>query len=580
MPRPTSHLFEVTIDLEFAQPAVPAHVDLQIPKWQPGRYAIADFAKNVQEFSAGTGSRQLAVSRIDDQTWRVETQQSRTITVAYKVYGNDLSGTFAQLDADHANYNGGEVFMYVVGHKHEPVNLHIDAPRGWRVINGRSESPNQVDWTFPNYEILIDNPTEIGPAWTLDAFQLGGRTYRVMVHSRGDEGGRRPALVRDIERIVRAQTAMWGEPDLDRFTFMIHFAADNRSSDGMEHLTSTQIINPGVLANPSSYAGVLDSASHEFFHVWNVKRLRPVELGPWDWTRPVHTPNLWIAEGVTNYYGNIMLRRAGLQDANETLARLQQTIAFVENQPGSRVMSAESASLAAPFTDGTLHRQRTNLANTSISYYTKGELVAFVLDLMIRGRTRGQKSLDDVMLQMYEEFYVRAPNATYYLKGRGYTRDDFARTVSQVAGADMSEFFRRHVSGVETLPYDEALAYAGLRLARVPAPRTAGIVLDPSDVSNARLGAIRGNSAADLAGLQEGDILESIGNRPVLRANWRALLNTYREGDRVAVRVRRFTESLELTLVLGPPDILDYIIEEFPAPTPAARAIRSAWLGE
>jgi predicted metalloprotease with PDZ domain len=469
MPQPASHLFEVVIDTEAPRAGAPAEIDFQIPRWQPGRYAIADFAKNVQEFRARSGGRVLPSMKVDDQTWRVQTLGSRNVTVAYKVFGDDLSGTFAQLDSGHANYNGGEIFMYIAGHKQDPVELRIDAPPNWRIINGRTDQPNQREWKFPNYEILIDNPTEIGPDWTLDEFRAGGKTYRVVVHSRGEEGGRRPALVRDVEKIVRAETGMWGTPDLDHYTFLFHFANDGRADDGMEHLTSTQIIKSGVLAEAGSYDGAVGTASHEFFHVWNVKRLRPVELGPWDWTRPASTRSLWIAEGITNYYGHLMLRRAGIWDDSAVLAEFGDTIRGIENAPGNKLMSAEDSSMAAPFLDAAIHRQRTNLPNTSVSYYPKGEVIGLVLDLLIRGRTKGQRSLDDVMRRMYDEFYVRSPNATYYLKGRGYTGDDFARVVSEVAGPDMSGFFARHVQGVETLPYDEAFGHAGLRLVKAGA---------------------------------------------------------------------------------------------------------------
>jgi predicted metalloprotease with PDZ domain len=258
---------------------------------------------------------------------------------------------------------------------------------------------------------------------------------------------------------------------------------------------------------------------------------------------------------------------------------LQSTISAIENLPGNRLMSAEDSSLAAPFIDGALHRQRTNLSNTSVSYYSKGEVIGFVLDLLIRGRTGGEKSLDDILRQTYEEFYVKSPNANYYLKGRGYTGLDFAQTVSKVAGTDMSGFFLRHVSGVDPLPYDEALAYVGLRLVRSPAPRTAGIVIDPSDFGSLRLGALRSDSDAERAGLQQGDVLLSIAGRPVTGGNWRVTLNGFQEGDRVPVSVRRSGRIVERSIVLGPPDTFDYVIEEMPGASPAARALRAAWLG-
>src|SRR5947209_2346725 len=417
MPHPASHLFEIMINVELAKGPSADYLDFQMPEWSPGRYSVFDFAKNVQEFSAEgwrclpeapcahSMSEPLEVKRIDDQTWRIKISGIYSMRVKYKVFGDDLSGTFSQLDERHATFNGGSVFMYIVGHKPDPVKLSIDAPRSWRVINGASAGTDQREFSFPNYDILIDTTTEISPDWTMDEFHVDGKTYRVVVHSLGDEGGKRAALVRDLEKIVRAETKMWGAPEFETYTFIFHFANDSHSSDGMEHLVSTDIIEPGTLADANTYEDTLEAASHEFFHVWNVKRLRPLELGPWDFTRPANTRGLWIAEGITEYYGELMLRRARLWTNEMTLKRFGDVINGVETKQGSRLMSAEESSLVAPFMDGQVDAQRTNLANTSVSYYYKGETLAIVLDLLLRGRTHGRVSLDDVMRRMYEELY-------------------------------------------------------------------------------------------------------------------------------------------------------------------------------
>lgn len=580
MPRPASHLFEITIDVSVPPGESASFIDFQIPRWQPGRYAVANFAANVQEFRAQAQNLTLIATKIDDQTWRVQRQGNRTITAAYKVFGNDLSGTYAQLDVGHASYTGGEIFMYIAGHKADPVELHVEPPPNWRIINGRTERPNQRVWKYPNYDILIDNPTEIGPDWTRDEFNVDGKTYYVVVHSRGDEGGRRPALVRDLEKIVRAEIRMWGPPEFDSYTFLFHFAADDRSSDGMEHLISTHIIEPGILAERHTYANAVGTAAHEFFHAWNVKRLRPIELGPWDWTKPAVTRGLWIAEGFTQYYGILMYHRAGLNDEDEFLSNLADTISTIENSPANKLMSAEASSMAATFIDSALHRQRTNLPNTSLSYYLKGELIALNLDLLIRGWTRGQRSLDDVMRRAYDEFYAKSPNSSYYLKGRGYSIEDFTRIVSEVAGRDMTEWFARYVRGVDPLPYTEALAAAGLRLVKSPAyqPHTAGIVIDRDDRQSLRLGALRTDSPAERGGLQEGDVLVSIGGTNVSRENWLSVLNRYKQGDRVPVTVRRFRRTMDLNFVLGEPDSFDYRIEEAANASSQMRALRAAWL--
>jgi predicted metalloprotease with PDZ domain len=478
MSNPASHLFEVTLTVE--PPKGAEAIDFQMPRWSPGRYAVFDFAKNVQEVRAETScpavgacpqGSVLPVTRLDTQTWRVFPQGaiSKGVTLTYKVFANDLSGTFSQLDTRHANFNGGSVFMYVVGHKQDPVRLSINAPANWRIINAASERADQREWQFPNYDILIDTPTEIAPNFTVEEFKVEGKTHRVMVHSFGEEKGARARLVGDIERVVRAEIALMGTPDYDSYLFMMHFDPTAPRGDGMEHLASTQIISTRALGDKGVAEDALDTAAHEFFHVWNVKRLRPVELGPWDFTRPVSTRSLWIAEGLTNYYGGLMQRRAGLLNDERYFRFLAGAIGSVENAPGSRLISAEEASLIASFIDRTPHYQRTNLAGTTVSYYSKGEVIGITLDLLIRGKTEGRASLDDVMRRMYEEFYLKSPAATYYSRGRGYTGADFERTVTQVTGADVSAFFARHVRGTEPLPYEEAFAYVGLRLVKSPA---------------------------------------------------------------------------------------------------------------
>lgn len=588
MPRPVSHLFAVSIEVELPPGDVRRSLDFQMPKWSPGRYAVFDFAKNVQEFEALGGicprgaqckMPSFPVTRLDDQTWRVATMNTHTLTIRYKVFGNDLSGTFSQLDERHANYNGHSIFMYVVDHKPDPVKLEINPPPGWRIINGRTERPDQREWQFPNWDLMVDTPTEIAPDWTLDEFQVDGKQYRVMVHSFGDEKGKRAGLVRDIEKIVRAETAMWGPPEFASYTFLLHFAADDHSGDGMEHLTSTQIIEPGALGEDGVYAETLSTVAHEFFHVWNVKRLRPAELGPWDFTRPANTRGLWIAEGLTNYYGHLMMRRAGLWDDTKFFGREGQTVTGIENAPGSHLMSAEESSLLAPFLDDAPHAQQTNLENTSISYYPKGELIGLVLDLMIRNKTNGKASLDTVMRRMYDEFYLQSPNASYYLRGRGYTNEDFQRVASAVAGTDLSDFFRRYVSGVEILPYDEALAGVGLRLVREQArePYNAGIGID-WEKDGATIGMVRNNSPAEDAGLQEGDEIVSLNRKNVSRANWLVTLARYKQGDRVPITVKRDRRTIQTVLVLGAPERFEYRIEERKDANAKQKAALQAWL--
>jgi len=589
MTRPMSHLFEVAIEVELPNELKDKPLQFQMARWAPGRYAVFDFAKNVQEFRAVAGACAPAiqctdkatrpVTRVDNQTWSVAPSNSATLTVSYKVFANDLSGTFSQLDERHANYNGGPIFMYVVGHKPDPVKLSIQAPSGWKIVNGRTDHAGQTEWQFPNWDIMIDTPTEIAPDWTEEVFDVGGKKYHVVVHSFGAEGGKRPALVRDIEKIVRAEVAMWGPPEFSEYTFLIHFAADDHSGDGMEHLTSTQIIEPGALGEPGVYDDTLGTVAHEFFHVWNVKRLRPFELGPWDFTQPANTHGLWVAEGFTNYYGHLMQRRSGLWNDQQFLKREAQTIRGIESSQGSKLMSAEESSLSAPFIDDAPHSQLTNLENTAVSYYPKGELIGMVMDLLIRGRTKGKSSLDDVMRRMYDEFYLNGPNGSYYLRGRGYHTEDLERIVSELAGAEFHDFFKRHVRDIEVLPYDEAFGYAGLRLVKTQTsePFNAGLSVE-FEGDAAIIDNVRNYSPAENAGLQQNDEIVSLAGRKVVKDSWLKTLARYKKGDSVTIVVKRNRATLKKEIILGEPERFEYRLEEKTGSTDEERALRAAWL--
>jgi predicted metalloprotease with PDZ domain len=582
MSNPKSHLFEVKIEATLAPDSDSELIEFQMPKWSPGRYSVFDFAKNVQEVRAASGVcpkgtlcklSALPVERVNDQTWRISTRGLSAVTLTYNVFGDDLSGTFSQLNEKHANYNGGSIFMYVVDHKPDPVGLTIDPPQGWRIANGRMDRDDQREWQFPNYDIMIDTPTEIAPDFSVDTFSVDGKQYRVMVHSLGNEGGKRPELVRGVEKIVRAETAMWGPPEFDSYTFLMHFAADDHSGDGMEHLTSTQIIEPGALADPGMLEDALDTASHEFFHVWNVKRLRPVGLGPWDFTKDARTRGLWVAEGFTNYYGHVMQRRAGIWTNQQLLDTLGGIISRVENNPGTRLMSAVESSLSAPFIDGSESIQKTNLSNTSVSYYFKGEVIALVLDSLIRKQTSGRASLDDVMRQMYDEFYIKSPNDSYYLRGKGYEVEDVERIASRVAGTDLHDFFIRYVWGVERLPYEEALAGIGVAVSREqPKHPSLGVYSESGKVRTV----VSGSPAAE-AGISQGDELLEIGGAKLGGQEISSIMAKYKTGDSIPVTLKRDRQTIKSTVKLFGSNNANYKLE--PAKDSSGVAgLRNGWL--
>ena len=456
---PVSHLYSVELDIG----AVKADtVKLQLPVWSPGRYARMDFAKNVQDFSATDGGgRALEWNKESGSLWRVASADAERVRVRYRVYANNLSGTFSVLDTLHANWNGPSIFMYVVGHKPDPVRLTVSAPDGWMLMNGTADDPAQREFRFPTYDHLVDTPTEVAPEFSVDSFRVDGVLYRVMVHHDGPRRGQTERFVRDVEKIVRYQNTVIAPPPLARYTFLVNIGF--RGGDGMEHLYSTQIMNPNAWTDSATLLPGITTASHEYFHTWNIKRIRPAVLGPFDYTREQYQPSLWVAEGWTNYYGGMTLHRGGIISKPLLYSRVAGMIRYNEETPGRNERSARRSSIDAPFFDGSVHEMETNQRQTWISYYFKGEGLAMLLDLMIRARTENSRSLDDV-LRLLKTWTWDAPSSSYYLQGRGYTEADVERAASQVYGADLHDWFERYVGGTEELPWRETLALAGLTL--------------------------------------------------------------------------------------------------------------------
>lgn len=465
MPDPASHLYHITM---FVSGLTGRPVELQMPVWSPGRYARMDFAKNVQEFGAFEGDGTvLRWEKTDGSRWRIHPGTARSLRVSYRVFANaPMSGTFSVLDTLHANWNGPSLFMYVEGHKDAPVTLSVVAPDDWTIINGDVTRPGQRFFRFPNYDLMVDTPTEVAPAaeLMLDSFVADNRFYRVMVHHNGPApAGTRERFVRDVENVVRYQNSVFGAPPLDQFTFIVNIGFPG--GDGMEHLYSTQVQNARAWTDTAKLLPGLTTVSHEYFHVWNMKRVRPVALGPFDYTREQYQPSLWVGEGWTQYYGLVTLRRGGIEDTDAFYARMAALIQQNLTAPGRKEVSARMASFHAPFWDGAAQPQPTNRDHTFFSYYTKGAGLAAYLDLFIRYRTANARSLNDAFNLLKTRTW-NAPRTSYYLQGRGYTEDDVEQVVTQAAGMPMRDWFNRFVAGTEDPHFDDALGWAGLRLVR------------------------------------------------------------------------------------------------------------------
>ncbi|MFM8392515.1 MAG: M61 family metallopeptidase, partial [Acidobacteriota bacterium] len=342
-PQPQTHLYEVTMTIG---QVTRGEVEVSMPTWTPGSYLQREFARHVQDFAASDGSGQpLRWTKIDKATWRVASGASagspRTVKVFYRVYANELATQTSHLDADHAYFNGTSVFMYVQGAKDQPHRLKFEPPAGWQVTTPLGLAPEADGYfTAPSYDVLADSPTEIGKHKLL-TFNVRNKVHRVSIYGRFQFDEKR--LTDDLARIVEENAKLFGSLPYEHYQFLI--AVQPGIGGGTEHINANiSMTSPEAFTSEAGYRRFLGLESHEFFHTWNVKRLRPVALGPFDYQRENYTRGLWVAEGITSYYGDLILRRAGMISAAEYLGGLAGVVAGYESQPGRLKQSAEVSS--------------------------------------------------------------------------------------------------------------------------------------------------------------------------------------------------------------------------------------------
>ncbi len=450
MPKPYTHLLEVDMRVQIpANLQVPNETDLLMPVWTPGSYLVREFERHVQDFAADANGRALDWTKVNKNTWRVKTSGARVWRATYRVYANELSVRTSELNSDHAFWNNAALLMYRDGSINAPATLRILPAPGWKIATGLPAVAGEPN-TFhaENFDILYDSPVECSNFKQID-FQVRGVPHRIVIDGDGNYDQNR--MLAGVQKIVETEVALFGDIPYHDYTFILHLRAN--TGGGLEHLNSTALgFSRNGFAKEEGYRSFLYLVAHEFFHLWNVKRIRPDALGPFDYTKENYTRLLWVAEGVTDYYGQIMPRRAGLISDQTYLDQLAKRIQSFEETPGRLEMSAEEASFDSWIK---LYRPDENSVNSAISYYDKGELLGLLLDLDIRRRTHGAKSLDDVMRYLYDEFYK---------KGRNYTPADMQKACELMAGASLDQFFARYVRGRDEFQYNEILTGAGLQL--------------------------------------------------------------------------------------------------------------------
>lgn len=561
MSKPSTHLFEVELTYDHL-PGNLQSIDVLLPVWRPGRYVVLDFAGGIQNFSAADAKGNLLPwSKTEKSLWRVETGGSASITIRYSVYANEFNQRTRGLNDEHAFVDGSAVFMYAEQFRKLPLTLTVKPFGSWHVTTGL-DGDGKI-FKAPDYDYFVDCPLEIGNQKDF-LFDVGGVPHVLSIY--GDGNWNADTLIRDISNIVILQKQFWGEFPYKRYVFLLHCTSSG--GGGTEHVNSTIMgSRPYIFKNPDSYRGFLGLVSHEFFHTWNVKQLRPAGIHPYDYTKENYTRELWIAEGTTSYYGDLLLVRGGFMKSGKFLENLAGQIQGDRQRPGNLNQSVADASFDAwvKYWKGTEQS-----GNFESDYYDKGSMVSLLLDVEIRQRTSNKHSLDDVMRSMYRK---------YPLSGKGYTLEEFRKMAEEVAGGSLEKFFEQYVTGTAPLPWEEFLAHAGIQISAKDSIKKVWTGFTTSDNGEkTRITRVTAGSPAYNAGLDPGDELLALDGKRVRTADLNDRLAEQNEGDSVTLTIFRNDHIREVKIILGLLPVPAYKLTKHPTPSILQKEIYQSWL--
>lgn len=560
MKQPWTHLLEV--EMHIKQAKMPDKSEIAMPVWTPGSYLVREYARHVQDFAAkDTSGNALNWTKVNKNNWQIDTKGLTEFVITYNVYANELTVRTNELNDEHAFWNNGALLMFPKGFLNIPSTLTVKPYGSWKIATGLPKAEGKENtFVAENYDILYDSPFEVGNFHDI-YFQVQGKQHRFVIEGDGNYDINK--IAQDTAKIVEEAYKIFGELPYKDYTFILNA----RGGGGLEHLNSTAL-QFNKFGFTTRYTDFLTLVAHEYFHCFNVKRIRPDALGPFNYEGENYTKLLWVAEGGTAYYESVLVQRAGLISDREYLSGKADQFKALQDRPGRFETSLEEASFDAWIK---YYRPDENAINNQISYYDKGEIVNFLLDLEIRNASKGAKSLDDVMRYLYNE---------YYKKGRNYTPEDYQKISEMMAGKSLDDFFKRYVRGHDELDYNSSLNSVGLQLS-INKGREQGYLGANLTQQGERLNisSVSAGTPAYEQGLNANDQIIAVdGQRASLQ-----FLNSYlgerKSGDKVILTVFRFDELKEIPITLGGKGVETYRIVPISSPTDEQKSSYRSYFG-
>ena len=565
-PEPQTHLFQVKLQVSGWEKDT---LKIQFPVWTPGSYLVREYARHIQQLTAynSEDNQPLSQEKQSKNTWLINSETTNNITIEYQVYANELTVRTNHLDATHGYFNGAALFFDVPDLENSPIEVKIVPPAAhWKVTTSLPSVEGKINtYLAADFDTLVDSPFEIGTHQVYD-FQVLDKPHQLAIWGQGNANPEQ--IIQDIKKIVVTEAKIYKELPYDHYIFLLHQAGSGFG--GLEHKNCCSLIYPrfGFRAT-DKYNRFMQLVAHEFFHLWNVKRIRPKALEAFDYSQENYTTALWFAEGTTSYYDALIPMRAGIYDARTCLDNLGKDITRFLKTPGRKVQPLAESSLDAWIK---LYRRDGNSDNNQISYYLKGELVSLLLDLLIRSRHNNHRSMDDVLLALWEQF--GKPEI-------GYTDEQLKSVLESVAETDLTPFLETYLYTTEELPLADYLQRFGLQLSSIedddPIPDLGLRVATENGATKIKF--VDADSPAGLAGIDAGDELLAMDG---IRVNAEQLLDRskdYQPGDTVQLTVFHQDELLTHTLTFAPPQPDRYHISSIEEPSEAQKELLFGWLG-